>query len=60
MVNFLIYNKYFSNIQWFILFIFLQTLNKAFLYCVKTSAMFASTDDVVLNKHFKSWFPTLR
>lgn len=52
MVNFLIHNKYFSNIQWFILFIFLQTLNKTFLYCVKTSAMFASTDDVVLNKHF--------
>lgn len=52
MVNFLIHNKYFSNIQWFILFIFLQTLNKTFLYCVETSAMFASTDDVVLNKHF--------
>lgn len=52
MVNFLIHNKYFSDIQWFILFIFLQTLNKTFLYFVKTSAMFASTDDVVLNKHF--------
>lgn len=51
-MNFLIHNKYFQTYNGLFYLFFLQTLNKTFLYCVKTSAMFASTDDVVLNEHF--------